>query len=59
MAGKHNNNIKLRRDLIAFSDGQNDLFDIAIKLKSPLSLIIQEYKLLLKNRILKKEIYIK
>ena len=33
MAGKHNNNIKLRRDLIAFSDGQN-LFDIAIKLKS-------------------------
>ena len=44
MAGKHNNNIKLRRDLIAFSDGQNDLFDIAIKLKSPLSLIIQEYK---------------
>ena len=55
MAGKHNNNIKLRRDLIAFSDGQNDLFDIAIKLKSPLSLIIQEYKLLLKNRILKKK----
>jgi hypothetical protein len=55
MAGKHNNNIKLRRDLIAFSDGQNDLFDITIKLKSRLNLIIEEYKLLQKNKILKKK----
>ena len=50
MAGKHNNNIKLRRDLIAFSDGQNDLFDIAIKLKSPLSFNNSEYKTLAKNK---------
>tara|TARA_B110000971_G_C20020110_1_gene505897 strand:+ start:1275 stop:2546 length:1272 start_codon:yes stop_codon:yes gene_type:complete len=50
--GGHNEEIKLRRSLLAYSDGVSNLFEIAIKLKEPLDRLIKEYKILLKNKLL-------
>ncbi len=50
--GGHNEEIKLRRSLLAYSDGVSNLFEIAIKLKEPLDRVIKEYKILLKNKLL-------
>ena len=42
-----------RMNLIAFSDGKRNIFEIAKELNVPLSKILKEYKLLKKFKILK------
>ena len=37
---------KLRMNILAFSDGKNSIFDIAIKLNIPLKLVNKEVNLL-------------
>ena len=45
--------LKLRMNLLAYSDGKQNLFTIAEKIKSPLKKVIEEYKILLKENLLK------
>lgn len=53
--GKKENydSLNTRRDLIAYSDGTTNIFDICNIIKKPLSLVLSEYKLLKQNQILK------
>ena len=46
-------NLKTRMNLLAYADGQNNLFAISKKIKSPLDKVIEEYKILLKENLLK------
>ena len=48
-----NDEINLRMNLIAYADGEKNLFEIANILNKSLSQVCNEYKLLKKNRILK------
>ena len=50
---KNYDNHNLRMDLIAYSDGKNNLFEIAIKIDKSLPEVIESYKIL-KQRKLKK-----
>ena len=50
-----NNEIALRKNLIAFSNGKNNIFDIALKINQPLKDVLSEYKLMVKKKILKKK----
>ncbi len=49
----NNKSQKIRMNLIAFSDGKNNIFEISRKLNTPLSVILKEYKLLKKLKVLK------
>ena len=44
--------IALRKNLLAFSNGKNTIFDIALKINEPLKNVLNEYKLLVKNKVL-------
>ena len=46
-------NLSSKMNLIAFSDGKRNIFEIAKELNVPLSKILKEYKLLKKFKILK------
>ena len=46
-------NLKTRMNLLAYADGQDNLFTISKKIKSPLEKVIKEYKVLLKENLLK------
>ncbi|MDA7689405.1 DUF4910 domain-containing protein [Candidatus Pelagibacter sp.] len=46
-------NLKTRMNLLAYADGQDNLFNISKKIKSPLEKVIKEYKVLLKENLLK------
>ena len=44
--------IKLRMDLLAFSDGDTSLKEIALKIRQPYKQVLSEYKLLRSKKIL-------
>ena len=46
-------NLKTRMNLLAYADGQNNLFTITKRINSPLEKVIEEYKILLKENLLK------
>ncbi len=52
--GNYSKGVFLRRDLIAYADGIENIFDISIKINQPLKLVLEEYKFLSKNKLLKK-----
>ena len=45
--------IKIRMNLLAYADGQDNIFNISKKINSPLKEVINEYKILLKHKLLK------
>jgi aminopeptidase-like protein len=53
--GNHSDDVILRKNLIAFSNGKRSIFDIAKILDTPLEVIINELDLLIKNKIIKTE----
>ena len=48
-----NNRLKIRKDLLAYSNGRNSIFDIAIIMKTPLSNLTKELKLLMNEKLIK------
>ena len=48
----HNDELKLRMDLISYSDGMRNIFEISNLIKQPLSEIIKEYKSLKDHKII-------
>ena len=48
----HNDELKLRMDLISYSDGMRNIFEISNLIKQPLSQIIKEYKNLKDHKII-------
>lgn len=48
----HNDTIKLRLDLLSFSDGKKSIFEICNIIKQPLSKIIYQYKILKKHKLI-------
>ena len=48
----HNNQLKLRMDIISYSDGKKSIFEIANFLNQPLSKVFREYLNLKENNIL-------
>ena len=48
----HDEELKLRMNLIAYSDGVRNIFDISNLLKQPLSLVIKEYRKLKDHKII-------
>ncbi len=50
--GVYTDDIFLRRDLISYSDGKTDIFEISKIIKRPLKKIISEFKILKKHKIL-------
>ena len=48
-------NIKDRMNFLAYSDGKNNLFEIARKLDKPLNILLEEYRLLKKHNLIKSE----
>ena len=50
-------NIKLRMNLFAYSDGKENIFNIAKKIGVPLREVLNEYKLLLKKKLLRNKHY--
>ncbi len=48
---KRNNQFKIRRDIISYSDGKHSLFDISINGKFKFEEVIKEYKNLLKHKV--------
>ena len=50
---KRNSHFKIRRDIISYADGKNSLFDISINGKYKLEDVIQEYKNLIKKKVVK------
>ncbi len=46
---------KTRMNLLAYADGENNLFTISKKINVPLEKVIEEYKILLKEKLLKKK----
>ena len=51
--GMHDEKRKFRMNLIAYADGKNTFFDIAKILNRPLSDLINEYKILKSNQVLR------
>jgi aminopeptidase-like protein len=50
-------NIKLRMNLLAYSDGKENIFNISKKINVPLKELLVEYELLLKRKLLKNNYY--
>ncbi len=48
----YNHELKLRMDLISYSDGMRNIFEISNLIKQPLSEIIKEYKILKDHKII-------
>ena len=48
----HNKELKLRMDLISYSDGVRNIFEISNLIKQPLSKVIKEYKNLKDHKII-------
>ncbi len=48
----HTKDLELRMNIISYSDGKKNIFDIANLLKQPLSKVIKEYKNLKNNKII-------
>ena len=48
----HDEELKLRMNLIAYSDGVRNIFDISNLIKQPLSLVIKEYRKLKDHKII-------
>jgi len=46
-------NLKTRMNLLAYADGQNNIFSITKKINVPLEKVLIEYKILLKKKLLK------
>ena len=46
---------KIRLNLLAYADGKNNLFTISKKINTPLEKVIEEYKILLKENLLKRK----
>lgn len=54
IAGNYSS-IKNRMNLLAYSDGKTSIFNISKKLKVPINVLIQEYKILIKNKLIQSE----
>ncbi len=49
--------VKNRMNLLAYSDGEKNIFEISNLIKSPLKELLEEYKILKKNKILKSKFF--
>ena len=52
-SSKYEKKIFIRKDLLQFSDGTRSIFDIALIIKQPLKQVLEEYKKLKKNGVIK------
>ena len=59
LISKKNNysDTKLRMNVLTFSDGKENIFKISKKINQPLKKVLEEYKLLLKHKLLKNNFY--
>ena len=49
--------LKTRMNLLAYSDGKDNIFNISKRINTPLKATFKEYKLLIKNGLLKRSFY--